>query len=112
MSVESIREDAAILMEQDRRFEGLDPDSLPIEDWGPGFGPLIHLILGQQVSIEAADAMYRNLTEALGEVTPAGVLRLDAETLRRAGDAGRDFTPIGDEQTVDGLPVHQCLHTP
>jgi DNA-3-methyladenine glycosylase II len=80
-----IRRDAAVLVEEDRRFSGLEPGALPIEVWGPGFGPLVHLILGQQVSIEAADAMYGNLGSALGEVTPEGLLGLDADTMRRCG---------------------------
>lgn len=63
----------------------MDPDGLPIEVWGGGFGPLVHLILGQQVSIEAADAMYGNLERALGTVEPEGLLGLDDDTMRRCG---------------------------
>lgn len=84
-SAARIRADAAVLVQHDDRFGGLDPASLPIEVWGPGFGPLIHLILGQQVSIEAADAMYRNLETALGTVTPAGLLGLDDSKMRSCG---------------------------
>ncbi|MBT8165304.1 MAG: DNA-3-methyladenine glycosylase 2 family protein [Acidimicrobiia bacterium] len=80
-----IRRDASVLVAEDRRFSGMDPAALPIEVWGPGFGPLIHLILGQQVSIEAADAMYGNLQRSLGTVTPQGVLGLDGDTMRRCG---------------------------
>jgi DNA-3-methyladenine glycosylase II len=80
-----IRRDAAALVAQDPRFAGLDPQSLPIEVWGPGFGSLTHLILGQQVSIEAADAMYRNLERRLGSVEPSGLLSLDDEAMRSCG---------------------------
>jgi DNA-3-methyladenine glycosylase II len=80
-----IRRDAVVLVDEDPRFAALDPDGLPIEVWGPGFSSLIHLILGQQVSIEAADAMYANLERALGSVTPEGLLGLDADTMRRCG---------------------------
>lgn len=82
---EQIRRDAAALVSRDSRFAGLDPQDLSIEVWGPGFGSLIHLILGQQVSIEAADAMYSNLEEAVGTVTPESLLRLDDDTMRRCG---------------------------
>jgi DNA-3-methyladenine glycosylase II len=51
----------------------------------PGFATMIWLILGQQVSIEAADALFAVLEGVLGTVTPAGLLRLDDETLRRCG---------------------------
>ena len=80
-----IRRDAAVLVEEDRRFSGMDPARLPIEVWGPGFGPLVHLILGQQVSIEAADAMYANLERTLGSVEPAALLGLDDRTMRACG---------------------------
>ena len=67
-------------------------DGLPlpgIEVWGGGYGGLVRLILGQLVSIEAADAMWRNLNTALGEVTPDTIGRADAATLRRCGFTDR-----------------------
>lgn len=51
----------------------------------PGFATLTWLILGQQVSIEAADAMFSRLESTLAEVTPGGLLGLDDETMRRCG---------------------------
>lgn len=51
----------------------------------PGFATLAWLILGQQVSIEAADAMFARLEVTLGSVTADGLLGLDDETLRRCG---------------------------
>jgi len=80
-----IRKDAIDLIERDERFAKIDPDDLEIEVWGPGFGPLVHLILGQQVSIEAADAMYATLVATVGTVTPTAILPLDDETMRRCG---------------------------
>jgi DNA-3-methyladenine glycosylase II len=80
-----IRKDAIDLIERDKRFGTPDPDDLLIEVWGPGFGPLIHLILGQQVSIEAADAMYATLQATVDTVTPTAILQLDDETMRRCG---------------------------
>ena len=50
-----------------------------------GFATLVWLILGQQVSIEAAEAMFCRLEETLGSVTPEGLLGLDDATLRRCG---------------------------
>ena len=59
-----IRRDAAVLVSEDRRFAGMDPDTLPVEVWGAGFGPLVHLILGQQVSIEAAEGVTTGISAA------------------------------------------------
>jgi len=49
------------------------------------FGTLLHIILEQQVSIEAARAMYRNLQAACDPLLPAGFLALDEPTLRACG---------------------------
>ena len=85
MNPDLIRRDATHLITHDAQFADVDPASLDIEVWGPGFGPLIHLILGQQVSIEAADAMYANLERTSGAVTPESILSLDEDTMRRCG---------------------------
>ena len=55
--------------------------------WGrePGFASLVRIMLGQQVSLAAADAAYEKLLAAASPLTPAGLLALSDETLRRAG---------------------------
>ena len=58
---------------------------VPVEVLDPGFPGMVHLILGQQVSIEAADAMYARLEATIGPVTPAGILALDDPTMRQCG---------------------------
>jgi DNA-3-methyladenine glycosylase II len=53
---------------------------------GPGFGSLVATILAQQVSVDVASAMYRRLEGTLGgEVTPAGLSKLDDDTMRACG---------------------------
>lgn len=104
-----------------RREPRLAADGIPlgVEVWGGGYGSLVRLILGQLVSIEAADAMWRNLVAALGEVTPealaaaapdllrrCGFTARKAEYARRAGAAGIDFTDLdtrSDTEVVDTL---------
>jgi DNA-3-methyladenine glycosylase II len=49
------------------------------------FGTLLHIILEQQVSIEAARAMYRNLQTACDPLDPAGFMALDEPTLKACG---------------------------
>jgi len=51
----------------------------------PGFGTLLHIILEQQVSIDAAAAMYRRLQGLCAPLTPSAFLRLDDDTLRQCG---------------------------
>ena len=50
-----------------------------------GFATLLHIILEQQVSIDAAAAMHRRLAGLCQPLAPAGFLALDDDTLRRCG---------------------------
>jgi DNA-3-methyladenine glycosylase II len=50
-----------------------------------GWETLLHIILEQQVSIDAAAAMFRRLNEECRPLGPAGFLALDDATLRRCG---------------------------
>ena len=88
-----------------------------------GFETLLHIILEQQVSIDAAAAMFRRLNEVCRPLVPAGFLALDDDTLRRCGFSrqkagyGRglaaavasralDFTRLaetGDDEALAGL---------
>jgi DNA-3-methyladenine glycosylase II len=81
---DQIRRDARTLVARDPRLAA-DGIPLGIDVWGGGYAGLVRLILGQLVSIEAADAMWRNLTAALGTVTPETIAAADAATLRRCG---------------------------
>lgn len=84
----AIKADAAWLAENHRdlgRAAAVAGD-FPVRLRPPGYPTLIWLILGQQVSIAAAKAMFERLTDTLGgEVTPAGMLTLGDETLRACG---------------------------
>jgi DNA-3-methyladenine glycosylase II len=50
-----------------------------------GFGTLLHIILEQQVSIDAAAAMHRRLVGICHPLTPKAYLALDDATLRSCG---------------------------
>lgn len=83
--VERIRSDAAHLIKIEPMLAPGWSPSLVIPHRGGGFGTLIHLILGQQVSLEAARAMFSTLEEETGGLTPEGLMALDDNTLRRCG---------------------------
>lgn len=55
----------------------------------PGFGALISIIAGQQVSASAATAIRGRLAEAVSPLTPENFLAAGAEALRAAGLSGR-----------------------
>jgi DNA-3-methyladenine glycosylase II len=50
-----------------------------------GFGTLLHIILEQQVSIDAAAAMHHRLSGLCRPLTPKAFLALDDQTLRSCG---------------------------
>jgi DNA-3-methyladenine glycosylase II len=50
-----------------------------------GFPTLLHIILEQQVSIDAAAAMHRRLAETCRPLLPGNFLALDDATLKRCG---------------------------
>ena len=51
----------------------------------PGFPTLLHIILEQQVSIDAAAAMYRRLRQSCTPLAPSSFLALDDALLRQCG---------------------------
>ena len=60
-------------------------ERFPIRLRGPGFATLLKIILDQQVSTAAADAMWRRLEETLPTIAPEPFLELDDATLKTCG---------------------------
>jgi DNA-3-methyladenine glycosylase II len=86
------------------------------------FETLLHIILEQQVSIDAAAAMFRRLNEECRPLTPKGFLTLDEPTLRRCGFSrqkaayGRGLCEAVTSGTLDftrlaGAPDDEALAT-
>lgn len=57
----------------------------PLRPWEPGFPTLLRIILGHQVSLASARAIFARLQAAAHPLTPERLLALDDETLRAAG---------------------------
>ena len=49
------------------------------------FDALMHVIVGQQIATKAQQTVWNRLVQALGEVTPASVDRMEADALQRLG---------------------------
>jgi DNA-3-methyladenine glycosylase II len=109
-----IRRDANVLQSDHPRL-AIDPGALvTIEVWGGGYAGLVRLILGQLVSIEAADAMWANLCGALGSVTPETIMAAEPDLLKKCGftarkaeyarSIGEAVTEGLDFATLDALP--------
>ncbi len=77
---------AALAAEDQRladRHGGVSPFPLSLRE--PGFGTLLHIILEQQMSIQAARAMHRRLEAMIGPPKPTAFLALSDADLRRCG---------------------------
>lgn len=59
--------------------------SPPFWTHAPGFPGIVIAILGQQVSLESAQAAFTKLENAIGSVNPEEFLSLDDDTLRAIG---------------------------
>jgi len=56
---------------------------------GDGFSTLARSIVGQQISVKAADSVWARLVERCPQMTPAALLRRRIATLRACGLSGR-----------------------
>ena len=56
---------------------------------GDAFFTLARAIVGQQISVKAADTIWKRFTDAVGKVTPKNILVADEQTLRAAGFSGQ-----------------------
>ena len=71
-----------------------------LQSRGDAFTTLARSIVGQQISVKAAQSVWNRFAEAVGQpptrLTPDGVMALDAATLRAAGLSVRKGEYLGD----------------
>lgn len=77
--------DQLVLMDPDLAGIEAAAGILPWRSRPPGFVGLLQTIMGQQISNQAAAAIWRRLAAVPGALTPAGLLALDESLLRAAG---------------------------
>jgi DNA-3-methyladenine glycosylase II len=63
---------------------------------GDAFGTLARSIVGQQISVKAADAVWGRFVEKVDQVSPAAVLRVGAEGLAGCGLSARKIEYVAD----------------
>lgn len=63
---------------------------------GDPFGTLARSVVGQQISVKAADAVWSRFAERVGKVTPADVISLGAEGLAGCGLSQRKLEYLCD----------------
>lgn len=57
---------------------------LTVRNFAPTFASIVRIVVGQQLSTKAADAIFLRLNESL-ELSPANILACDVEELRKVG---------------------------
>ncbi|XZG68966.1 DNA-3-methyladenine glycosylase family protein [Chitinibacteraceae bacterium HSL-7] len=79
---------------------------------GDAFMTLARSIVGQQISVKAADSVWARFAAAVGEVTPVAVLAQDVVTLRSCGLSQRkaeymlDLASHAQTGVLDGAHLH------
>ena len=63
--------------------------AMPLQSRGDAFATLARSIVGQQISVKAAQSVWTRLLELVGAASPAAVLALKAEHMRLAGLSAR-----------------------
>ncbi|MCB9991850.1 MAG: DNA-3-methyladenine glycosylase 2 family protein [Rhodospirillales bacterium] len=75
------------LLDHDPVFSALDITSAEFTRpyFGPGFPGLVRIVLGQQVSTQAADSLWQKFIQGVPAITPDTVLLLNADEMRALG---------------------------
>ncbi|OFZ87450.1 MAG: DNA-3-methyladenine glycosylase [Betaproteobacteria bacterium RIFCSPLOWO2_02_FULL_62_79] len=71
-------------------------NGLALGSRGDAFATLARAIVGQQISVKAAQSVWGRLTAELVALTPAAIVRADAAQLRGCGLSGQKVTYLQD----------------
>jgi DNA-3-methyladenine glycosylase II len=86
----------------------------PLRRHAPGFEGLARIVVGQQLSIASAEAIWARVVATVRPLTPGAFLALDDEALRRAGlSRGKVRTMRAMSLAIeDGLNLQKLAHAP
>lgn len=89
--VPHIRKDLDFLLGHDPVFGalGTTAESLPWRMMAPGFPGLVRIVIGQQVSTRAAQALWSRFQAGIDDMSPAAVARLPDDVMRALGLSGQ-----------------------
>ncbi len=82
-----IREGLDLLLKNDRVFAdlGVKPKDLKWPYFGPGFAGLVRIVIGQQISTQAAASLWQRFKDGAHTVTPNSILALKDQDMRELG---------------------------
>jgi DNA-3-methyladenine glycosylase II len=86
------------LMKRDRVMKKLIPQfpDVMLQSGGDAFITLARSVIGQQISVKSAQAVWSRFLKLLPELTPAGVLALAPEAMKGAGLSARKIDYLAD----------------
>jgi DNA-3-methyladenine glycosylase II len=81
-----LRQAVAVVCDRDPIFQRIEVEagSLTVRTWAAGFPSLVRIIMGQQLSSRAAQAIFQRLTAAM-ELTPGTIAAAPDITLKQVG---------------------------
>lgn len=81
-----LRQAVAVVCDRDSTLQRIEAEAGPltVRAWAPGFPSLVRIILGQQLSSRAAQAIFQRLRAAM-ELTPEAIAAAPAITLKQVG---------------------------
>ncbi len=81
-----LRQAVVVVCDRDPSFQRIEAETGPltVRTWAPGFPALVRIILGQQLSSRAAQAIFQRLKAEL-ELTPEAIAAAPDLTLRQVG---------------------------
>lgn len=81
-----MRQAVVHVCEHDRAFQTIEVEAGPLtlRKWTPGFPSLVRIVLGQQLSAKAAQAIFQRLNEQV-DLTPTNFAATSEATLKRVG---------------------------
>ncbi|HET7061377.1 MAG TPA: DNA-3-methyladenine glycosylase 2 family protein [Nitrosospira sp.] len=88
-------------------------DGAPLRSRGDAFSTLARSILGQQISVKAADSIWKKLTQTVGVVAPDALLGAEQNVLRDCGLSLRKIGYVQDlsarfsDGTLDASTFHE-----
>lgn len=79
------------LMQRDRVMNKLIPQfpGVSLQSRGDPFTTLVRSVIGQQISVKAADAVWTRFAALMPTMTPAQLLRVNVDAMRAAGLSAR-----------------------
>jgi DNA-3-methyladenine glycosylase II len=115
-SADDLAEGLAHLLTADRRLEAVAgiAGNLPLRRREPGFAGLARIIVGQQLSVASASAIWERFAASFPELTPAAVRAARLPKLRSAGLSAPKIRTLKAVARAcgEGLDLDALAHAP